>query len=540
MDKVLNLLNRLALTDLENLAGQTIIKAVKSAYETNNARELSRLIIDRYGYNLLSQSLLRVALIDRMTPIEAKNACDQLGIKISDLKDPIEPYQLLEARFDNNFTEKKSIEFVQIFNFPEQFITKKIIETRQSGMLISSVYGDNLVSKGTLHPYQLSLKDSIGKLIYGGIDRLIAQMPTGAGKTMTALELVSDFVRSHKFNGFIVWIVDSNELADQALMAFNSLWLLRGDRPTNSYRYFGDFNNNFEVCSPGVVFTSFSKCNAAINSKNENDNKNFIHLCRKSSLVIVDEAHTSVAPTYSATINQLISYGSTLLGLTATPSGNNDIYRAAELRSLYGSNLVEMKDENGEVIKDPIKYLQQHEYLAEINYEQLDSNAELGDINEGEACIRLAEHSERNNIIIQQIERAVSRDESTIVFACTVDHVIALVALCRAKNLDVDFIIGEVPQSRRIEIFDRFKKKELKIIINHEMLSTGVDLPNLNKLIITRPVGSAILYSQIVGRALRGPKNGGNKINTIVNIKDNDKNYPQINLLYQTFRNQFN
>ena len=58
MDKVLNLLNRLALTDLENLAGQTIIKAVKSAYETNNARELSRLIIDRYGDNLLSQSLL--------------------------------------------------------------------------------------------------------------------------------------------------------------------------------------------------------------------------------------------------------------------------------------------------------------------------------------------------------------------------------------------------------------------------------------------------------------------------------------------------
>ena len=199
-----------------------------------------------------------------------------------------------------------------------------------------------------------------------------------------------------------------------------------------------------------------------------------------------------------------------------------------------------MKDSSGVEIPDPIKYLQDLEYLAEIEYEPLDSNFELKNINEGEACVKLAENTDRNNIILKQIEKAVSLNESTIVFACTVDHVIALMALCRAKKIEADFIIGEVPQHKRLEIFDRFKKGDLKILINHEMLSTGIDLPNLNRLIITRPIGSPILYSQIIGRALRGPKNGGNKKNTIVNIQDNCSNYPDMNLLYQLFTNRFN
>jgi superfamily II DNA or RNA helicase len=198
-----------------------------------------------------------------------------------------------------------------------------------------------------------------------------------------------------------------------------------------------------------------------------------------------------------------------------------------------------MLDEEGGKIENPIQYLQESEYLATITYEQLDSYAEIGGIKENEACKVLAENSDRNSIILKQIERAISINDSTIVFACTVDHVIALVALCRSRNLDVDFIIGEVPQSKRIEIFERFKSGQLKVIINHELLSTGVDLPNVNRLIITRPIGSPILYSQIIGRALRGPKNGGNRNNTIVNIKDNDSMYPEINLLYQFFTNQF-
>jgi len=539
VEKILNLLHRLSMTDLEEMAGPTIIRAVRSAYEVDSTRELARLVLDRYGTNLLQEQKLRVALISRMTPAEAKRACEYLNLELKNTGDNTESYRLLESRFGGPYTERKSSEFVEVFNLPEEFKYKREIDQREAKMFISSSYGQKLSSKGVLHPYQLSLKDSIGRQIYEGKNRLLAQMPTGAGKTMTALELVVDFLRSHKFNGYIVWIVDSNELADQALVAFNNLWLLRGDRGIHSYRYFNNFESDFQTSSPGIVFTSFSKCWAAVGSNNKSDADNFKELCKRTSLVIVDEAHTSVATTYSALINHLISYNAVLLGLTATPSRNGDVFETSQLRGIYGSNIVEMLDEEGGKIENPIQYLQESEYLATITYEQLDSYAEIGGIKENEACKVLAENSDRNSIILKQIERAISINDSTIVFACTVDHVIALVALCRSRNLDVDFIIGEVPQSKRIEIFERFKSGQLKVIINHELLSTGVDLPNVNRLIITRPIGSPILYSQIIGRALRGPKNGGNRNNTIVNIKDNDSMYPEINLLYQFFTNQF-
>ena len=96
-----------------------------------------------------------------------------------------------------------------------------------------------------------------------------------------------------------------------------------------------------------------------------------------------------------------------------------------------------------------------------------------------------------------------------------------------------------MPTAKRIDIFERFRNNELKIIINHDMLSTGIDLPKVDRLICTRPVGSAILYSQMIGRALRGPKNGGNKKNTVVNINDNLLNFPSAAHVYNSFKNNF-
>ena len=46
MEKILNLLHRLSMTDLEEMAGPTIIRAVRSAYEVDSTRELARLVID--------------------------------------------------------------------------------------------------------------------------------------------------------------------------------------------------------------------------------------------------------------------------------------------------------------------------------------------------------------------------------------------------------------------------------------------------------------------------------------------------------------
>ena len=100
-------------------------------------------------------------------------------------------------------------------------------------------------------------------------------------------------------------------------------------------------------------------------------------------------------------------------------------------------------------------------------------------------------------------------------------HCIILQTIFRKHGIDSGVVLGSTNKIERSRIIDNFKNKELKVLINYSVLSTGFDAPRLNTLIIARTINSNILGSQIIGRALRGPKNGGNKKNTIIVLKDN-------------------
>jgi superfamily II DNA or RNA helicase len=534
MNSLLTALKALTTYDLEQLAGETIVRAVRGAYETNREKALAQLVIDRFGPNLLKNREIRTAFIDLLTESQALTACENLGLKIQERS----PQAVLIDRYSGPFNQGRPEEFVNLFKLSEDLIPINNIEERESSVFICAEYNQKLVSRGVLHPYQRRVKDALIKKLNYGHRKMMAQMPTGAGKTVTALEILVNQLREPNFRGLLVWIVDSNELADQALESFANLWKLRGDRPTHAYRYFGDFSADFEKCEPGVVFAGFDKAWRALDAADADSRSNFISLCQRASLVVVDEAHASIANTYDSVITKLISFDAYLIGLSATPGRNNSI-QTVELARMYAGQLVSITNERNEEISDAVEYLRESGYLAQVIFEDLETGTSIEEKDEGRICSELAENSERNEKIIKAIERALELDQSTIIFACTKDHVLALVALCRSKNILVGFIIGEVPQSERINILNKFRSGELKVLINHEILSTGVDLPNVDRLIITRPVGSPILYSQILGRALRGPKNGGNAINYVVNITDNLINFPNASSVYKSFRNNF-
>ena len=534
MNTLLNALKALSTYDLEQLVGPTIVRAVRQAYSTNRERALAQLVLDRYGSNVLKHKEIRSAYVDLLSGLQASEACHKLGINSANKS----AHQALTERYAGPFNQARAEEFINIFDLSEDLIPPVISDSRESSVFICAEYNQKLISKGVLHPYQRRVKDSLRANLEIGRRKMMTQMPTGSGKTVTALEIMVDYLRAPNFNGLLVWIVDSNELADQALEAFSLLWKLRGDRPARAYRYFGDFSSDYENCDPGIVFASFDKAWASLDSKDEEKKYNFVSLCKRASLVIVDEAHTSMAQTYESVISKLISYEAYLIGLSATP-GRNDVYQTEELAKMYAGQLVSITDEKNNEIPDAIDFLRSSGYLAGVVFEDLESGAIIQERDEVKICSELAENPERNEQILRQIEKAILMDQSTIVFACTKDHVLALIALCRARHIDAGFIIGEVSQAERILTLNKFRTGELKIIINHQILSTGVDLPNVDRLIITRPIGSPILYSQILGRALRGPKNGGNAINTVVNINDNLINFPNASYVYKSFKNNF-
>ena len=537
MNKLLKRLQRLDLGYLEKLAGETIVRAVQSAYDTNREKALAKLVIDRFGSDIFKEKQIRKSLIQSLDSKEAIALSELWGKKF---KDEFKAYEFLEDYFTKSFNRVKVEAFIDFVGISRDFLPQLIEDERSTNEYVEAGYGEVLISKGVLHPYQRQIKDISIELINNGTRKFIIQMPTGAGKTVTSLEIIVDKLRNFNGEGIVVWIVDSTELAEQTLQAFKALWKLRGDRGINLYRYFGKFTPDFSSAG-GVVFASFVKANEALTSKNDDVKNNFKALCKNAALLVVDEAHTSVAETFDSVIRNIISRDAPLIGLTATP-GRPDPVETKELTRMYGGKLVSIKSSFSKKPDEPraiIDYLVQEGYLAEIHYEELESGVSVEGGDEDIICKKLAENSVRNMQIVMQIEREVKNKESTIVFSCTRDHVFALVALCRARALDVDFIVGETTQSKRIEILNKFKKRELMVLINHEILSTGVDVPNINKLILTRPVGSAILYSQMIGRALRGPKNGGNPVNTIVNIRDNLSQFPTAAFVYESFTNNF-
>jgi superfamily II DNA or RNA helicase len=78
------------------------------------------------------------------------------------------------------------------------------------------------------------------------------------------------------------------------------------------------------------------------------------------------------------------------------------------------------------------------------------------------------------------------------------------------------------PKTERLRLIDEYKNEDAapKILCNYGVLTTGFDAPQTSAAVIARPTRSLVLYSQMVGRAIRGPKAGGNTTAEIVTVVD--------------------
>ena len=529
---ILTLLRKFDSATLRRLAGPTILKAIQSVQPSNVEKEIAQIVLQKFDTRIISQKEIRLAILDTFSSDQAAALCSKLNLTA---QGHIACIQSLQDYFSSSFSERKSKEFIDFLQLDEKYVYRKEIEHRAAKFVVE--YDPELVTKTKpyLHAYQKRVKDGIVEKLSANGRRFIVQMPTGSGKTYTALEAIVDVLRLPRQNKFAVWIVDSPELSEQTLESFEFLWRLKGDRPLEVSRLFGGFEPPFSQMNGGMVFTSFDKFHSILNNDRHRAHADLQHLIQNSSLLVVDEAHSSVANTHLRCIKAFINTDACdVVGLTATP-GRASQASTEELASLYTKNIIEITDERNQRIADPIRFLQSEHYLAEIKTELLETAIEILDDDEAAILATLAQNEDRNRRIVEQIELAHKLGESTVVFACNLDHVLALMILCRHKGIHAEFITGEVGQAERLDILDRFKKKQFNILINLELLSTGIDIPKLNRLIISRPVGSPILYSQIIGRALRGPKNGGNAINTVINVRDNLRNYPNAAFLYRYF-----
>ena len=140
-------------------------------------------------------------------------------------------------------------------------------------------------------------------------------MPTGSGKTRTAMEVVSAVLNESSAGEVVIWLAHSEELCEQAYEGFCEIWQHLGRHPMRILRLWGPGKAlPYDFDERALIIGGFQKMYSmlAVNGVP------FQELNRRAKLIVVDEAHKVIAPTYKEVTKALIGDGTAVIGLTAT------------------------------------------------------------------------------------------------------------------------------------------------------------------------------------------------------------------------------
>ncbi len=373
--------------------------------------------------------------------------------------------------------------------------------------------------------------------------KILVHMPTGTGKTKTTMHIIAHYLNFiSKGKGTVVWIAHSDELLKQAYDTFVSVWSHLALFNINVYKSWVEFPNSI---SDGILFTSIQALQKKVKKSV------FDELQKRASLIIFDEVHKSGAKTYKECVDKLMltenEIGKKFIGLTATPgrttdfSSQNILFRndfdhfiGIDVDRINNISLTPNEARNYQGSKDPIKYFQEHHYLSKIVTEPLEFELDpltyeklkkeyfgKRDDYSDSLLMEIGLNKSRNMLIVEKLQELNRLNIPTIVFACSLQHAKMLSAFLRMQNIDNSLVVGDMGSYERRQAIKDFKEGKVNFIINYEILTTGFDSTNIKCVFITRPTKSVILYSQMIGRGLRGEKMGGNAECKLIDLHDN-------------------
>jgi len=507
---LIKLIKGLSGTEKTELLGSETERILRYTFTDKDTDALPKEIVNlavanSKGAKMIREHKARTQLIESLKIDKIKS----LGFE--NYKDAIKCYK-------NNFAQ-----FVTDFEIENDFVYEKPADERTNSEYIIPVYGESNGSSAFPHPYQLRLKDELNYLFRTRRhSNILITMPTGAGKTILAMEVIIDLLRSFKVGENkklqIGWFVEKQELCEQSLQSFQKLWKQKGDRKVICQRYFDKFNELNNSNENRITFATFTLLTSRLAQP---EVKKFL---QGIDVLVIDEAHASNAYTYKEVLDTYEEYSpqGLRLGLTATPYRNDDD-EFQTLRDVFRTYL-EIKDENGKELESPIDYLVKGEYLSSVQIQVL--NAERGNSNSDY-------YKQLHTAVKEECLNLISKKENTIIFAQSRSHAIALNIYLKREGIENELIIGNTPPILRKNYLQRFGDSEetLSVLVNHQILSTGIDVPGLNSIMVLSKIESPTLALQVIGRAMRGEKNGGNPSNTLYLTKDNHNRLKEFKLL---------
>ena len=385
-----------------------------------------------------------------------------------------------------------------------------------------------------LYEHQVEAEKALDEINRKGEFRTLLVLPTGGGKTLTAVHwLLRNAVDRGKK---ILWIAHRHLLLEQAADTFARNAYLDDmiNHTEFSYRIISGIHDKPVHIQPTDSILIAGK-DSVIRSLELLDK----WLADEDIYLVIDEAHHAVAKSYKRIISYVEQRAKSvkLLGLTATPFRTSEEEKGA-LKQIFTDDIV---------YKTDLTTLIEKKILATPYFDECETNIpfseELGlraiqsiehlDILPEDIAYKIGGNKERNHLIVQQYLENREKYGQTIVFALDKTHAIALNKLFNEKGrkygIKSDYIISAVrdmitgitiSDKENEEKIERYRRGEIQILINVNILTEGTDLPQTHTVFLTRPTVSTVLMTQMVGRALRGEKAGGTKEAYIVSFVD--------------------
>lgn len=335
-----------------------------------------------------------------------------------------------------------------------------------------------------LFDYQRDLADRLAALAETP-DRGLLSLPTGGGKTRTAVAAMLDALQTAPYSAW-AWLAPTKELLQQAYETTVLMWR-ELDRPPRVKISFGgtpDPDTAIWFTTPQAINASPFPPGLAFRA------------------VVFDEAHQVAAPTFRSAFLSLSNAGAAMIGLSATP-GRTDPNEVADLVDIFNGHLL-VTPILGE---QPVQALQTRGVLSRLKFHRIRAEEPLS-------------ASGRLPATLELCRRLATEGRRILVFTESVAGAIAGSAWLGERGVRSSYVEGNLDDDERKVRLEAFGSGGLSVMLNQRLLATGYDCPAVTDVVLESRVGSSILFEQIVGRVARGPVTGGASVGHVWQFDD--------------------
>ena len=325
-----------------------------------------------------------------------------------------------------------------------------------------------------LFDYQEDMKERIEKALR--LHRsVMAQMPTGTGKTYLLTAVIDSFVSNNPMEK--VWIVaHRRELVSQI------------DETVRKFHSFSASNTSSLLSSVKAMSIQWLM-------------RHYDEIEEEPGMIVIDEAHHALAKTYKEMWERFPK--AKFLGLTATPcrlngKGFTDLFDVL----VQSWDVPEFISKGRLATYDFVSI--KSDGVTQRLIDSLQKRGADGDYQNKEMDMLLNKKPS-----IERLYRSLEeygKDRRGIVYAINISHAQKITKLYQENGVKAIAIDSKTPAVERQQDIEAFKKGDIQVLVNVDIFSEGFDCPDVEFVQLARPTLSLAKYLQMVGRGLRVAK----------------------------------